>query len=151
MLDAGVCSGGCQGKIKSFSLGIQKGESGDEGPLSSSSAGWVSPTLYNCVKRALAMALSLLTGVPTAWKPDTPCPLALSVSLPHFWVSLSCITPSPEPSSNLAYCYFDPVPSSYIAFSFHEMCLTSSFVRLGPVVLICSHQCHLWFGFNPLV
>lgn len=46
------------------------------------------------------MALSLLTGVPTAWKPDTPCPLALSLSVFHI---LGCpLAASPPPQSPLA-------------------------------------------------
>ena len=130
-------AGGCHGKIKSFSWGIRKGESGDGGPLSCSSAGCISPTLYNCVKGALPVAPSLLTGMVSPWQPDTPCPLALSLSLPVSLISGCPSAPSPPfpPLGNLLYCYFDPVPpTAHFAFSFHRICLTSSFVRAGPIV-----------------
>lgn len=130
-------AGGCHGKIKSFSWGVRKGESGDGGPLSCSSAGCISPTLYNCVKGALPVAPSLLTGMVSPWQPDTPCPLALSLSLPVSLISGCPSAPSPPfpPLGNLPYCYFDPVPPpAHIAFSFHRICLTSSFVRAGPIV-----------------
>ena len=135
LLDAGVCCNGCQGKIKSFSWGVKKGESCDGGPLSCSSAGCISPLLYNCVKGALPVAPSLLTGMVSPWQPDTPCPLVLSLSLS---VSLipGCPSASPPPLTPLGnppYCYFDPAPPSvHITFSFHRIFLTPSFVRLGP-------------------
>lgn len=135
MLDAGVCCRGCQGKIKSFSSGVREGASSDEGPFSCSSAGCISPALYNCVKGALPMAPSLLTGTAAPWQPDTPCPLALS--LPVLLIPGRPSAPSPplSPQSDPTYCCFDPVPSPvHIAFSFPEICLTPSFVREGPIV-----------------
>lgn len=135
VLDTGVCCSGCQGKIKSFSWGIGKGERGDGGPLSCSSAGCISPTLYNCVKGALPVAPSLLTSMASPWQPDTPCPLAFSPSLSLFSRCPSAPSPPLPPLGNPTHCYFDPVPpSAHIAFSFHWIFLTSSFIRLGPIV-----------------
>lgn len=68
-------------------------------------------------------------------QPDTPCPLALALSV---FLILGCplapVPPSPEPRSNSAYCYFDPVPSRLHIASFRKMCLTFSFVGPGPNV-----------------
>lgn len=122
LLDAGVCCNGCQGKIKSFSWGIRKGESCDGGPLSYSSAGCISPLLYNCVKGALPVAPSLLTGMVSPWQPDTPCPLVLSLSPP---VSLipgcpSASSPPLTPLGNPPYCYFwptTPIGAYHLLFS----------------------------------
>lgn len=63
------------------------------------------------------MTPSLLTGMASPWQPDTPCPLALSLSLPVSLISECPSVPSPPvpPLGNPPYCYFDPLlPLAYI-------------------------------------